>query len=86
MRTADFEKAIEAIGCEVLRISYRSKSGGSVIAAYGQKQGSLTYIMWDETGRAFVYDQQEGTEDCVSEYNLSSLPYERDEKFDLKFE
>lgn len=53
MKTIDFEKAIEAIGCELLRIKFREKSGGNVIAAYGQVPGSLTYIMW-EIGRAHV--------------------------------
>ncbi len=86
MRTIDFEKAIEAIGCELLRIGFHAKSGGQVTAAYGQVQGKLTYVMWDENGRAFAYAQTEGSEDCVSEYNLGSLPYERDPKFDLKFE
>lgn len=86
MRTVDFEKAIEAMECEVLRISYKASSGGAVIAAYGQKRGQLTYLMWDETGRAFVYDQADDAENCVSEYNLGSLPYERDARFDLKFE
>lgn len=86
MRAIDFEKAIEAIGCELLRLVYHAKSGGQINAAYGQVKDAATYVMWDETGRAFAYVQQEGLEDCVSEYNLKSLPYERDEKFDLKFE
>ena len=86
MRANDFEKATEAIGCELLRLVYHAKSGGQVNAAYGQVRGTLTYIMWDEIGRAFAYAQTEESEDCVSEYNLGSLPYERDPKFDLKFE
>ena len=86
MRAIDFEKATEAIGCELLRLVYHTKSGGQVSAAYGQVAGTLTYVMWDENGRAFAYAQQEGVEDCVSECNLGSLPYERDPKFDLRFE
>lgn len=86
MRTNDYENAVEAIGCELLRIRYHAKSGGQVSAAYGQVAGTLTYVMWDENGRAFAYAQQEGVEDCVSECNLGSLPYERDPKFDLRFE
>ena len=88
MRTADFEKAIEALGCEPLEmvIEKPGSVNSSVKAAYGQVKDATTYVMWDETGRAFAYVQQEGSEDCVSEYNLKSLPYERDEKFDLKFE
>lgn len=85
MRAIDFEKATEAIGCELLRLVYHTKSGGQVNAAYGQVAGTLTYVMWDENGRAFVYAQAEDSEDCVSEYNLGSLPYERDPKFDLRF-
>ena len=86
MRTMEFERAITAMNCEILRIVYQSKSGGNVRAAYGQVPNTTTYIMWDETGRAFVFAQEEGSEDCVSEYNLGSLPYDRDPKFDLKFE
>lgn len=86
MRAIDFEKATEAIGCELLRLVYHTKSGGQVNAAYGQVRGTLTYIMWDQNGRAFVYAQAEDSEDCVSEYNLGALPYERDQKFDLTFE
>lgn len=85
MRTADFEKAIEAMGCEALKMVIQAPGSANscVKAAYGQQKGRLTYVMWDETGRAFVYSQAEGSEDCVSEYNLASLPYERDAKFDL---
>ena len=86
MRRTDFENAIDAIGCELLSIRYRYNTGGKVIAAFGQVHGTLTYIMWDENGRAFAYVQKDGSEDCVSVYNLASLPYERDSKFDLKFE
>lgn len=88
MRTIDFEKAVAAIGCELLRtrIQNPSPTGGRVIAAYGQVPGTLTYIMWDENGRGFVFSQDPDGEDCVSEYNMNALPYERDEKFDLKFE
>lgn len=86
MRAIDFEKATEAIGCELLRITLHAKSGGQVTAAYGQVRGTLTYIMWDQNGRAFVYAQAEDSEDCVSEYNLGALSYERDQKFDLTFE
>ena len=86
MRTNEFEKAIEALNCEILRIQYHAGSGNQVKAAYGQVTGTTTYIMWDETGRAFVFCQKEDEEDCVSEFNLGSLPYDRDPKFDLKFE
>lgn len=86
MKVNDYEKAVEAMNCELLRITYHAKSGGQVIAAYGQKKDSLTYIMWDQNGRAFVFDQPEDSEDCVSEFNLKSLPYERDQNFDIKFE
>lgn len=83
MKTKDFEKAVEASGCELLLLQY---DGGNVAAAYGAVHGTMTYVKWDDMGRAFVYVQQEGTEDCVSEYNLTTLPYERDSKFDLEFE
>ena len=59
MRVNDYEKAVEDMNCELLRVTYHAKSGGQVIAAYGQKKDSLTYIMWDQNGRAFVFDQPE---------------------------
>lgn len=86
MRRTDFENAIDAIGCELLGILYRYDTGDKVNFAFGQVPGTLTYIMWDENGRAFAYAQNEGAEDCVSGYNIAKLPYERDAKFDLKFD
>ena len=86
MIRTDFENAIDAIGCELLGVLYRYDTGYNVFLAFGQVPGTLTYIMWDENGRAFAYAQNEGSEGCVSEFNLTSLPYERDSKFDLKFE
>ena len=53
MRRTDFENAIDAIGCELLSIRYRYNTGGKVISAFGQVPSTLTYIMWDENGRAF---------------------------------
>ena len=86
MRTKDFETAIAANGCEILRISFRADSGGNVKTAYGHVIDTLTYVKWDETGRAFVYVHDEKKEESVNEENLGLLPYERDPKFDLKFE
>lgn len=85
MKTIDFEKAIKAIGAEILGFRYYSKTGGTVVSCVG-KMNELTFIKWDDAGRAFVYNQDPEGEDCVSEYNINSLPYERDNKFDLKFE
>jgi len=85
MKTKDFEKAVEAIGAEILGLRYYAKTGGTVISCVG-KMNDLTFIKWDDAGRAFVYNQDPGSEDCVSEYNIYSLPYERDSKFDLVFE
>lgn len=84
MRISDFEKAIAATGAELLRVVYSALTGRKVQACYGQQ--GLSYIKWDDTGRAFTYTQKADQEDCVSEYNLASLPYERDPRFDLKFE
>ena len=85
MRTNDFERAIEAIGAEILSIRYSARTGRQVQSCFG-KTGELTWIKWDESGRAFVYNQDPESEDCESAYNLQSLPYERDSKFDLKFD
>ena len=82
MKTKDFEQAINGINAEILCFSYDTKK--EVQACYGQL--NQTYIMWDANGRAYIYSIQEGQEDCVSEYNLACLPYERDPKFDLIFE
>ena len=84
MRTKDFEKAVEAVGAEILQMRYNAKTGGQVLSCIG-KIGELTYIMWDEGGRAFVFNQDPDGEDCVSEFNMMALPYERDKNFDLKF-
>lgn len=83
MKTNDFETATAGINAEILRFHYKDASR-EVEACYGQT--NLTYIMWDANGRAYIYNIQEGQEDCVSEYNLAFLPYERDSKFDLIFE
>jgi len=85
MKTIDFEKAVKAMGAEILGFRYFAKTGGKVVSCVG-KMNELTFIKWDDAGRAFVYNQDPEGEDCVSEYNINSLPYERDNKFDLKFE
>ena len=84
MNTKDFETAIASINAEILRFQYKEDARREVEACYGQL--NLTYIMWDAHGRAYIYNIPEGQEDCVSEYNLAYLPYERDSKFDLIFE
>mgnify|MGYP006916084250 FL=1 len=85
MKTKDFENAIDGTGIELLQIHHQAGGGGQVTSCYGQVMGSLTYVKWDELGRAFTFTQPEGEESCISEYNLEWLPYERDPKFDLKF-
>lgn len=83
MDTKDFEMAIANINAEILRFRYKDDSNREVESCYGQL--NLTYIKWDANGRAYIFNIQEGQEDCVSEYNLAYLPYERDSKFDLIF-
>lgn len=85
MKTKDFENAIKHIGAEILGFRYQANRQGEVISCVGCIN-ALTYIKWDEGGRAFVFNQDPESEDCVSEYNINSLPYERDSKFDLKFD
>lgn len=84
MKTKDFEQAIACINAEILRFRYKADGKGEVDACFAQL--NLTYIKWDANGRAYIFNIQGGKEDCVSEYNLEFLPYERDSKFDLVFE
>ena len=84
MNTKDFELAISCINAEILRFRYKAGEEREVDTCYGQL--NLTYIKWDGNGRAYIFNIQEVQEDCVSEYNLEYLPYDRDSKFDLVFE
>lgn len=76
MRTKEIEQAVKDLGGELLQIDYDHN------CFYGMF-GDLNYVKWDEMGRAYVFSIMEGQEDCVSEYNLAYLPYERDSKFDV---
>lgn len=86
MHTRDFERAIEALGVsglEIKKFSYGINKG--VVAVYAQL-GALTFLKWDNGGRAFRFDICENEE---GQYNVSHpeyLDYRRDADFDLKFE
>ena len=88
MRTADFEKAIDALGCqglEIIEMRIKAKQGGNVDAVYG-RFGELTFLKWDENGRGFSFEQPKDQEGCITSQMLQYLDYRRDSDFDLKFE
>jgi len=84
MNTRDFENAIRCSGMNVELLGMQLKER-KVERCFGQVTGTLTFIQWDDTGRAFVFCQPEDEECCISSYNMEYLPYERDPKFDLVF-
>lgn len=81
MKITDFEKAVAAIGVDIVEIRLKAKTGGQVSCCYGTNNKG-TYIMWDSCGRGFVCEYLLPIEGDF----LYLLPYERDEMFDLKFE
>lgn len=86
MRTTDFEKAIDALGVsglEVKRFSYGIN--GQVAAVYAQ-MGDSKYLMWDNCGRGFIYDEEPEAEIRAIDRSPEYLDYRRDADFDLSFE
>ena len=90
MKTADFEKAIDALGVQGLEIDefkMAANSGGQVNLVYGHT--SALTIIWDESGRAFstsLYQETESFIEFDSGKALSGRRIKRDTSFDLKFE
>lgn len=86
MKTADFEKAIEALGIQDFHIlKFSNQLNGDVAAVYGQ-MGELTYLMWDAHGRGFVFDIDPNREGCTDVTHPEYLDYRRDADFDLRFD
>lgn len=86
MKIADFEKAIEALGCEMVMDEVKLH-GGHVREFLGHKVNVL--VLWDSAGRAFTVDIPvgEGQEpDCYDHDRVFSGSYQREPLFDLKFE
>lgn len=86
MKTADFERAIDALGVQGLTVTkYSYQLNGGVAAVYGQV-GELTFLKWDACGRGFRFDQPRDMECCISTGTVNYLDYRRDADFDLRFE
>lgn len=82
MKTNDFEKAIEALGCNIEIIEVKT-SGGQVKICTGHIQQLLIY--WDVFGRAFALhdaaDPMAIAEDIYDNMDLFS----RETAYDLTF-
>ena len=86
MRTADFEKAIEALGVQGLEVTKFSYGiNGQVTAVYGLL-GESTYFMWDSHGRGFSITLNIELEGVEPPRYPEYLDYRRDIDFDLKFD
>lgn len=91
MKTADFEKAIEALGVQGLEMTKFSYGINGQVAAVYARMGTRTYLKWDHMGRGFFFNVEEdisGTDEpFVPEINFPEyLDYRRDADFDLRFE
>lgn len=85
MNTANFEKAIDALGVQGLEVTkFSYQLNGGVAAVYG-RMGELTFLMWDAAGRGFRFDIEEGVEGCTEVSHPEYLDYRRDADFDLRF-
>ena len=84
MKTSDFEKAIDALNCDI-EIDEMKLRNGQVRLVLGHTDHML--LVWDENGRGFGIPYGEPyfcTEENHAFHDLDD--YERDAKFDLKFE
>ena len=86
MKIADFERAIDALGVQGLKILEMKTPNGADVRECYAKMGGLVWLKWDESGRGFRFDQEEGIEGCISSDHAAYLDYRRDKDFDLKFE
>lgn len=85
MRTADFEKAIEALGVQGLElVKFRYQLNGGVSEVFA-RMGMLTFLKWDAGGRGFRFDIEQDMEGCVVVDYPEYLDYRRDKDFDLTF-
>ena len=88
MKSRDFEKAIDALGVQELKILEMVqgwRAHGHVTAVYAMI-GDLTYLFWDASGRGFRFDLNPKTDGCRGVRNYQYLDYSRDRDFDLTFE
>ena len=87
MKIEDFEKAIDALACEVVKDEVRLRKGQvhEFLAHKGR-----TLILWDSAGRAFsvrldTLDDGDEVDHDIHDHVVRSC-YERDVVFDLKFD
>ena len=83
MTTIDFEKAIDALNCDI-DVREMCIHHGNVTEVWGRKE--LTFLHWDNNGRAFSFVQNADSEDCITDETMKGLAYQRDTLYDLKFE
>lgn len=83
MRIAEYEKAIDALGCGIEIDEMATSNGGDVRACYAHKGNEL--LMWDEGGRAFGCVIA-GEVDCETHVNVPMEMYSRAQDFDLEFD
>lgn len=85
MKTTDFERAIEALGVQDLKVTkFRYQLNGGVAEVYG-RLGHMTLLMWDANGRGFRFDIEQDMEGSVNVSYPEYLDYRRDKDFDLTF-
>lgn len=68
---------------DVKKISYGTH--GQVAAVYAQ-MGESKYLMWDASGRGFIYDVNPDVDRRATDRYPEFLDYRRDADFDLTFD
>ena len=85
MKIADFEKAIDALNCDINIDEFKILKG-RVRCCFAHKGSTL--IMWDENGRAFSMAMHYEEDEEITSDTHVNIPvdcYNRDLGFDLKF-
>lgn len=86
MKTKDFEKAIEALGINGLKVTEFSYQLNGGVAAVFARFGEKTFLKWDALGRGFCVDIEDLNEIEAAARFPHYLDYRRDPDFDLKFD
>lgn len=82
MKTKDFEKAIEDLGCGIDILEMKN-AGCQVNLCIGHIDETLLY--WDAFGRAFVLDDAADYMAIAEDINDNLDLFTRDPAYDLKF-
>lgn len=90
MKTEDFEKAIDALcvqGLKIDEVKMKTDSGGHVHQVNGHTD--TLKVVWDGYGRAFTMTNDQEIEEFIelgSGKAVNGRRLKRDAEFDLKFE